>query len=46
MPVFATRAASLRLNAVVVAEEGRVEGAVRREEALAVSLPAGVAEGG
>ena len=36
----------VRLNAVVVAEEGRVEGAVRREEALAVSLPAGVAEGG
>ena len=27
----------VRLNAVVVAEEGQVEGAVRREEALAVS---------
>ena len=27
----------LFLNAAVVAEEGRVEGAVRREEALAVS---------
>ena len=30
---------AVRLNAEVVAEEGRVEGVVRREEALAVSLP-------